>query len=63
MTRTRILLIIAALLVLTSLAAAVDKTVGERLDIWDGPVMEFDAHTPFHITHGYSWGFIRPGDR
>ncbi len=59
MKKARILLIVIAVIALTSIAATmVEKRVGERLNIVFGsPEMTFAANTPFHVVHGFAWGY------
>ena len=56
MKKTKIILLLVIILSLVSIAAAVEKRMGEQIEIVsanDG--LPFDAHTPFHIAHGWSW--------
>lgn len=54
MKRYRGLLILLVLLAVVMIAAAVDKTVGDRLD-FRTPPETFAPNAPFHIMHGWAW--------
>lgn len=56
MKKNKILTLLLVLLALASIAAAVDKTVGERINLLQAaPETSYDANTPFHIMHGWGW--------
>ena len=64
MKKTSLILTLILVLALTSVAATVEKRVGEQIDLawWNYPPppneITFDANTPFHIAHGFSCWFI-----
>lgn len=58
MKKYRVLLILLVLLAVVMIAAAVDKTVGEQLHMWQPSPAYFEPNTPFHIMHGWVWAYI-----
>ena len=55
MKKYNILIILLVLLAVASIAAAVDKTVGDRLDLRQESPIYFEPNTSFHIAHGWAW--------
>ena len=62
MKRSRLIFLLLVIVSLLSIAASVEKTVGEQLSLSPavnpGPEITFEANKPFHITHGYWWNFF-----
>ncbi|GEM_PF-6706538 len=57
MKKTNLILALILVLSLTSVAATVEKRVGERINLDDAPAT-FDANTSFHIAHGWDYPTI-----
>ena len=62
MKKTKLIILLLVIVSLVSVAATVEKRVGEQLYLssWmnPGPEAEFPANTPFHVAHGWGWNFF-----
>ncbi|MGD8813811.1 MAG: hypothetical protein PVI78_04970 [Anaerolineales bacterium] len=58
MKKIRFVVLLIVILSLVSVAASVQKRVGERINLIGPAYQTFEANAPFHIAHGWGCYFI-----